>query len=499
MSARQCPPAASCTLESLRGLGYTLPTAIADLVDNSIAAGATEVDVQVEWHAAQSWICVIDNGRGMNDEALESAMRLGVLDPRAARTPSDLGRFGLGLKTASFSLGRRLTVASKPAGGLVSCLRWDLDLLRNEPGAGWELFEGSADGSHDRIAHAASMPHGTAVLVENLDRVIGDEFRTQDMLNLLDELEAHLAMVFHRMLTPVHPGFCLRLNGRSIPGWDPFLTGHPGKALESPEYTRLNNSTVRVRLHVLPHRDLLTEDEFTKAGGPNGWIEQQGFYVYRNKRLLVAGGWLGLADGGRTWTQDEPHRLARIRLDILNSEDAEWRIDVRKSMARPPARLRRTLVRLGREAREKARRAFAGRGVTIRAETTKERVPDPWNSVRSTSGTSYKIAHDHDLIASLLDRAGPLKPELLVVFKLLEATLPVQRIWIDTAEEKETPRTGFVGSSDDEILDIMRPLFQALIAYSKLSPVEARDRISRTPPFGAYGHLIDSLGPQRIT
>ena len=112
MTVRNAPPHAGSMLGSLRGLGYALPTALADLVDNSIAAKSTEVAIHLEWAGPDSWVRIVDNGDGMDDPALEAGMRLGARDPRAERAVSDLGRFGLGLKTASFSQARRLTVAS---------------------------------------------------------------------------------------------------------------------------------------------------------------------------------------------------------------------------------------------------------------------------------------------------------------------------------------------------------------------------------------------------
>jgi hypothetical protein len=495
LNQRNCPPAPSCILESLRGLGYTLSTALADLIDNSIAAAATKVDVRLHSEGGERWISLTDDGHGMDDAALEAAMRLGARDPRAERAANDLGRFGLGLKTASFSQGRRLTVASKPKRGTTSCLRWDLDLLERAHDQGWTLFEGPAEGSQSRIDSLASMECGTVVLIEKLDRLVGDQHQTEDLLRQLDEVESHLAMVFHRLLVPGRAGLRITLNGQTVKGWDPFLLGHPGKALESLEYSLIGGSPVRAQLHVLPHRDLLSDREFKDAAGPGGWIQQQGIYVYRNKRLLVAGGWLGLQEGGRTWTRDEPHRLARIRLDILNSEDADWKIDVRKSTATPPSRLRRQLIRVVSIARTEARRAFAGRGVPIRNESRDEqRLPDLWSTVRTTSGTSYKVARDHALVASLLDRAGPLKPDLLALFRLLEETLPVQRIWIDTAEEKETPRTGFIDAGEPEVIETLRALFESLTQYSHLTVHEARARLLRTPPFGAYAKLVNTLG-----
>jgi hypothetical protein len=494
VSTRSCPPAPSCILESLRGLGYTLPTALADLVDNSIAASATEIDVHVEWLGRDSWISVADNGAGMTDAELESAMRLGSRNPRETRALNDLGRFGLGLKTASLSQGRRLTVATKTKDGSESCLRWDLDLLENDTSANWTVYEGPAHGSNVRLEPLQSAVSGTVVLIENLDRIVTANFSREDMVQLVDEVDAHLGMVFHRLMAPSEPQLKIRINGRVVRGWDPFLIGHPGKAMESAEYTLFDGSPVQVQLHVLPHRDLLSADEFSRAGGPAGWVQQQGMYVYRNKRMLVAGGWLGLGESGRLWARDEAHRLARIRVDIANGDDAEWKIDVRKSAAVPPVRLKKQLVRLARETRDAARRAFAGRGVIVTNENRgAPKLPDPWATVRSTSGTAYKIARDHDLIASVIARAGDLRSDLIAIFRLLEETLPVQRIWVDTAEERETPRVGFTDAKDEDVLSTLQSLFHAIIVGSKITPDEARDRLRRTPPFIRYTHLIDTL------
>ena len=140
MGMRNAPPHAGSMLESLRGLGYAPATALADLIDNSIAANSSEVSIQFEWAGPQSWVRIVDDGDGMDDAALEAGMRLGARDPRAERAATDLGRFGLGLKTASFSQARRLPVASKQKDGAVACLRWDLDLIGQEPGAEWPLF-----------------------------------------------------------------------------------------------------------------------------------------------------------------------------------------------------------------------------------------------------------------------------------------------------------------------------------------------------------------------
>lgn len=337
---RNAPPKAGAMMEALRGLGYSTAAALADLVDNSVSAGAHEIRIGFTWDGTRSRISVIDNGRGMDDADLESAMRLGERSPLDERAPSDLGRFGMGLKTASLSQCRRLTVASVKMGGQICCLRWDLDAMAAHPEDGWILFEGPADGSGAHLSAMEGLESGTLVLWESLDRIVTTGYTSNHFVDLVDDVERRLAMVFHRLLQG--PGAKIRLfiNDRPVSPWDPFMTGHPSKPWNSPIERRATDSgCVEVECHVLPHRDRLMPAEYEAAGGPEGWTAQQGFYVYRNARLLLAGGWLGLGQG-RAWNREEAQRLARIRLDIPNTADADWKIDIRKSTARVPVSLR---------------------------------------------------------------------------------------------------------------------------------------------------------------
>lgn len=488
--SRHAPPKASAMLEALRGLGYSTATALADLIDNSIAAGAKTIHLRFLWAGPASAIHILDDGDGMDAGELDRAMRLGERSPLEARAAHDLGRFGLGLKTASLSQCRRLTVASRKHGE-IHCLRWDLDEIARCPDDGWYLLEDVAEGSAVHLRTLEKQPQGTLVLWEVLDRIVTPEFCEQDFLDLIDRVEQHLAMVFHRYLQGPNPRLRILINERAVAPWNPFLINHPATWSSPVQRYWSAAGLVEVQGHVLPHRDRLEPDDYEQAGGPEGWTAQQGFYVYRNERLLLAGGWLGLGQG-RSWTREEAHRLARIRIDIPNSADAEWKIDIRKSTARPPVGLRGRLLRLAEDIRQRARRVFAHRGQIV-AVDGKEPLVEAWRAEHGSGGMRYRISQDHPAIQGVLEEAGPLLPRIHAMLRVIEATVPVQRIWLDTAEGRDVPRTGFADEAPSEVVTVLRILFRNLVQKKGLSPHFARQQLLRTEPFQHYPALIGSL------
>jgi hypothetical protein len=491
VGTRVAPPRAGAMLESLRGLGYSAAGALADIVDNSISAGATEVKIDFTWCENLSRISVLDNGRGMTDSELEVAMQLGGKSPLDARDASDLGRFGMGLKTASFSQCRRLTVASVK-NGVLSCLRWDLDALAANPSDGWLLFEGTAHGSEKLLSPLFGHDSGTLVLWEEMDRIISKGYVADDFLDLICRVEAHLSMVFHRFLQGIKPSLHLILNGRKISPWDPFMIGHPSKPWNSPvAKIPTDTGVVQVECHVLPHRDKLTPREFEVGGGAEGWTAQQGFYVYRNQRLLVAGGWLGLGLG-RAWNREEAHRLARISLDIPNTADADWKIDIRKSTARPPVSLRPWLTRLAEDTRERARKVFAYRGSPILGVGGVV-VDQAWRVEHSKSGARYRIDEKHPAISAALAASGASLPIIKSMIRVIEETVPVQRIWLDTAENKDIPLTGFAGEPPENVIEVLKTIFDDMVGRRCISPDLAKKMLLSTEPFQNYPTLIVGL------
>lgn len=488
--SRHAPPKAACMLEALRGFGYTTGTALADIVDNSISASANRIEIIFAWRGPQSTISVIDNGEGMDERELDIAMRLGTKDLANKRSPTDLGRFGVGLKMSSFSQCRRLTVASRKQERL-NCLRWDLDTLAASEDDGWYLLEGPAEESHHLLEPLLAKEKGTLVLWENMDRIVTPGYSEQDFLDMIDGVEFHLAMVFHRYLSGNSPQLILTINGHSVRPWDPFLSNQPATWSSPVEYIPSVVGTVKVQCHVLPHKDHLAAPDHDLAAGPNGWTAQQGFYVYRNERLLVAGSWLGLGRG-RSWTKEEAYRLARIRLDIPNTADTEWKIDIRKSIARPPVSLKERLTRLAEDTRRRARQVFAHRGASVVSQQN-DAIVQAWRTERSSEGVRYRIDEEHPAVKAVIEDAGNLKPSIHAMLRVIEATVPVQRIWLDTTEERETPRAGFSKENVSEVMCLLSKLYENMVLRKGVSPVLARKQLLNAEPFNSYPDLVKAL------
>lgn len=196
-------PKPGALIESLRSVGYSVPTAIADILDNSIAAHASNIWIEFHWAGPDSRVSVIDDGDGMSEETLAAAMRPGSANPLDSRKPDDLGRFGLGLKTASFSQCRKLTVWSRQDHGEIAGRCWDLDYVAKHDE--WRLLRAGAPRGLDAFGQLGGLRSGTVVLWEQLDRAVDKSPASSReahsrFLQLIEDVRAHLAMIFHRFL-----------------------------------------------------------------------------------------------------------------------------------------------------------------------------------------------------------------------------------------------------------------------------------------------------------
>lgn len=486
-------PAPSALIESLRSIGYNLPAAIADILDNSIAARANNVYITFHWAGPDSHVLILDDGNGMSEEQLRNAMRPGSSNPLDERNPLDLGRFGLGLKTASFSQCRNLCVASKPARGTLNTRTWSLDALAKC--SEWRLLVDPPDTASAAITKLDAMPKGTAVVWSALDRLIGDEQAGDAVAHTrfndaIDHVREHLALTFHRFIED--HSIRIYLNGEPVLPWNPFM--RDGRVPSSPtpeEFIPFGKSGVTFQGFVLPHKDALTDEEYRKNGGPRGWTAQQGFYVYRNKRLLVYGDWLRLGRPS-AWTREEHYRLARIRLDILNDADAEWHLDVKKSTARPPALIRDRLTDLAENVRVKARSVFAHRGKHGRRTAAIAPTERPWLSIIREGRRVYSINRNHPVVQAVIRAFPDNASELTALLRVLEETVPVEQIWLDTAEQSSDHAAPYDGVEFSIIKADMRRVVEFLVKAG-INHKTAIERLRSIEPFDRYPGLINEL------
>jgi len=347
MKLSNAAPSAARLTSSLRDIGYDFVSAVADLIDNSISAGATDVAVEIEFAGAESAVYIADNGWGLNARGMTEALRFGS---RRAYGCGDLGRYGLGLKTASLSQARCVTVVSRPAERRRALWRsLDLDLIAEFDE--WVLAENPRDHAVARCEEMLGTGTGTVVVWQNLDRVLpasgadgGWAKRRFEVLG--NKTKRHLAMVFHRFLTGENnaPRITIRVNGDKVRAWDPFVRHEPGTQQLSTQQFELESAAgvgaVTLRRYILPGKKTFSSlDAFEDAAGPLNWNRQQGLYVYRENRLVQWGSWAG-ARG-----IDEHTKLARASLDFTSTLDEVFNINVAKMRVSVPAQLKQMLDR----------------------------------------------------------------------------------------------------------------------------------------------------------
>lgn len=486
------PPSPESLIESLRSVGYTLPTAVADIVDNSIAAGAKNIWIDFHWAGRDSHVAVIDDGSGMAPEELTTAMRHGSRNPLEKRSPQDLGRFGLGLKTASLSQCRNLSVLSRKSGSQIHARTWDLKELADGE---WRLLLGASTAAKRCEGKLGDLKSGTAVVWSEMDRLVeaadrGEAVAHAQFNDSVDHVRSHLALIFHRFIED--KDLRIHVNGSEILPWDPFMRfSEVPSTIVGDEPISFGSSAVIFKGFVLPHKDRLSAEEFEKNKGPRGWAGQQGFYVYRNKRLLVYGDWLRL---GRPspWTKEEHYRLARIQLDIPNDSDIEWQLDVKKSTARPPAILRERLTELAEKVRSRAREVFAHRGKYGTRSAPATQSERPWIPKVRENRRIYAINRTHPAVQALISAFPEKEPALNSLLRLLEETVPVQQIWLDSAEQRMDHALPYSGVDFAEIKSDMRKVLDFL-KKAGINQETAIQQLRGMDPFDRYPKLVDEL------
>lgn len=473
------PPIAPTLIESTRAIGYSLETAIADIIDNSIAANASKVDISFfPLHGA--YISILDNGNGMDSNELTKAMQYGSQNPLDKRKNSDMGRFGLGLKTASLSQCRVLTVATKK-NGIIQARRWDIDFVKST--GKWTLIslgddeiEGIPDINKLRI-----LDSGTIVVWENLDRMKeGTIDFEKSMGKQIDVVRDHLALIYHRYLSGESGlrKLTVSINEVEINPIDPFLIKKSDQTMQEEVY-KIRGALIRVQPFILPHISKMTTEEIKTVGGKEGLRKQQGFYIYRNKRLLVWGTWF------RMMRKGELSKLARIRVDIPNTLDNLWTLDIKKSVAIPPEEVRENLAHVIDRIGEKSKVKFTRRG-KIEIDDNQTHI---WNRMKTRDGgIYYEINRNHPIVDALKSELGDSR-QLYALLTQIERSLPLNQLYIDlnNDEHVENDRT----QNDKEIEKVIRDMLPQ--GFSNSEKIDFLEKLRDIPPYKNYSDILNKV------
>lgn len=482
--SEETPPKAGAMINTFRAFGYNLRTAIADIIDNSISARAENVWIQYEWNGEHSWVTITDDGCGMDRDELIEAMTPGSKDPIDDREEHDLGRFGLGLKTSSFSQCKALTVLAKKRNHNVIKRHWDLDFV-NETGK-WNLLDYLSDKIFQEPLE--KLDHGTAVLWEKLDRLVGNvnvhnEAARIVFLEEFEKVEDHLSLVFHRYIE--RKKLSIWMNGNKLEAWDPFMKEAEGGQLIARE--NLDNEQVTVKCYVLPHISKLSQEERKKAKTEE-WYGLQGFYIYRNSRLLLYGDWLGL------FPKNEHFKNARILIDIPNKLDHDWKIDIKKATATPSVLVRKDLIRLGKMTRKAAGAVHRFRGNQIMLDDSIKSFDfqPVWKARKGRDEVRhYYINEEHAVIKNLLEKESVTVSEFRSALKLIGGTTPVESIIQFHSEEPESHELRDNQTEPDSgTIELARMMYSSLKS-SGMDRELAIKQIFNIEPFNQYTQLIE--------
>ncbi|ADY13314.1 ATP-binding region ATPase domain-containing protein [Sphaerochaeta globosa str. Buddy] len=478
-------PRAIDIMNATRSMGYTTESAIADIIDNSISANAKKISIY--FPPSADIIKIIDDGDGMSSDELKNAMRYGC-DLNYKREDSDLGRFGLGLKTASFSQCEVLTVISKK-NGRTNSLRWDPTYIEKN-GCGWialslqpeEIFKYSLDTKFD------AQHSGTIVIWENLSLMLAGESDYSSALSLkMESVRNHIRLVFHRFLSG-EDGLSkieISFNDKVIQPIDPFLKS---KSMQISDVQKIlvpelggNEVSVSIKRYLLPSVSKLSKTELNMLCGDSTLARTQGFYVYRNKRLLVWGTWFRLA------LKTNTSKLSRIQIDIPSSLDKLWSLDVKKSTAKPPEIIRKNLKSLIHYSQNTSKNTFIAKSKL----ELHSKINHFWErTISSDESINYQINKAHPLILEFSDK---LSNDQRKVFERLlfdlEQFIPINQMFLDMEDEKTI---GF--ASDEMECSIRQEIGEILDRDHSKTIIQI---LKTVEPFARYPELVEEILNQR--
>ena len=450
-------PPASSLIESIRSIGYSFEAAVADIIDNSISAKAKNIAIQVSLNQKKQVVTsILDDGKGMTPNELKIAMSLGAKGPNTERDKSDLGRFGLGLKTASFSQAKLLRVISKKNEDLsLYGIEWDLDhVIKTNKWQAREISSIEAEKKLNQI-NLEKFKNGTVVVWENCDRLIQGIENYDDLSHhvnrLIFQLNQKLSLIFHKYLTKKK--LTIKINENAVLPMDPFcLLGKEDVAHSQElfqESLRIESSKIKINGYLLPHINRMgggaRENQISFEGDHTA---AQGLYLYRLDRLIAYGGWQGIV------RKSEANKLARVEVSFDNEADNLWQLDIKKATAILPVQIRSRIRDLVRGASTKSKEVFSSK--TRMKKTNPNSI---WERVydKEKKLISYQIDRKHPIIQNFIEVFDSKEYLIDEFLFFIENTFPADLISNDVVsnENKFHHPTDQIESKVEHLADIV--------------------------------------------
>lgn len=480
-----CPPYAPVLMESTRAIGYSIESAIADIIDNSIAANAKNIDIffNALGPVGKPYVVILDDGIGMNSDQITKAMRYGTVSPSEERSSTDLGRYGLGMKTASLSQCRALTVVSKVGTGIEG-RRWDLEhILETQEWSLEQLDENDLD-KVPCVDKLKEKENGTLVVWRSLDKIRKGALTFDKALEeKMADVKKHLELVFHRYLSGDGIGkVIMTMNGLKLVPFDPFFVSKSSVLMDDEKIEIPGrDGKVVIKPYILPHPSKMTKDEIQKYGGKDGLRQLQGFYIYRNKRLITWGTWFKLIK------MDEFSKLARVKVDIPNSLDDLWTLDIKKSTAYPPDIVKTRLKQLVSTMSSGSKRTWTFRS----RKEIQDGVIHIWDKVETREGIKYFVNQDHPILMELNERLDNETQKMLKSYlETIQNNLPFNSLHIDLNSDEKIANDK---KSDEEIrvVFLAKGIIRQAIKDNHLD--ETMNNFQKVEPFMYYMDEIQKV------
>lgn len=407
-------------IKTLMRIGYTLSSAVSDIIDNSITAQSSSIEIYAPPGLDNPIISILDNGIGMSPDELIANMKIGCKDPSMERDENDLGRFGSGMKTASFSQARRLTVITKKKGHPISAAVWDIDHIEQTNSWQLEILDQEEIKSIPYVSLNSETDQGTQLIWEKITFLQqGSHALPQDeeLAGQLTELGKYIALHFHRFISNKNR-LSIYINKKRIEAFDPFMSNMDGYQEGRSEKFRCKGGYIKIQTHVLPHFNQMNPEVLKKMGGAEEITQNQGIYVYRSERLINAGGWLGLAKNSQLGA------FARVQVDVPTSIDDEWSTDVKKSSLQLPEKVKRELRRFLSDPIKRSKKTYTYRGDIETANNFWKIIED-----KNKNSVTYQVDTNNEDFLRLIENCDDvLKKALLKFLKDLSSHIPINHI-----------------------------------------------------------------------